>query len=145
MLFAIFTFMCLKSGPEENVFHWSKCLITTNIFGSKIFYNDCKRGDKSQKGRADADEDSNDDEADDNDDYDVKAMMTMMRAIMMTLGPSNVSKQQSAGSQVRDLSTKCATATAAQFVIIIIITIIFIIINVIIRIRINSITFVQCP
>ena len=60
----------------------------------------------------DVDEDSNDDEADGNDDYVVKAMMTMMRAMMMTWGPSNVSKQQSAGSQVRDLSTKCALAVA---------------------------------
>ena len=48
---------------------------------------------------------------------------------MMTWGPSNVSKQQSAGSQVRDLSTKCAPATATQFVIII---------NIRIIIRINS-------
>ena len=92
----------------------------------------------------DVDEDSNDDEADGNDDYVVKAMMTMMRAMMMTWGPSNVSKQQSAGSQVRDLSTKCAPATATQFVILIISRII-VIIRIIIRIRINSILFVQLP
>ena len=127
------------------MFNRSKCLISTNVFEGKIFYDDGK-GTKRQKGRADVDEDSNDDEADGNDDYVVKAMMTMMRAMMMTWGPSNVSKQQSAGSQVRDLSTKCAPATATQFVIIIIIIrIINIIINIIIRIRINSITFVQFP
>ena len=79
--------MYIKSGPEENVFHWSKCLITTKIFEGKIFYDEGK-GTKRQKGRADFDEDSNGDEADgnDDDDYVAKAMMTMMMAMMMTWG-----------------------------------------------------------
>ena len=40
--------MYIKSGPEENVFHRSKCLITTNIFEGKIFY-DNGNGTKGNK------------------------------------------------------------------------------------------------
>ena len=38
----------IKSGAEENVFHRSKCLKTTNTFEGKIFYDDGK-GTKGKK------------------------------------------------------------------------------------------------